>query len=285
MSLEHHHASPKVSVIIPTFNRAWILGDAVESVLAQTVNDLELIVVDDGSEDGTDRLLDVYGDRIRVRRQENRGVSAARNAGIGMARGALLALLDSDDTWLPAKLERQVTFMDAHPDILICQTEEIWVRNGRRVNPARKHRKPSGMFFERSLEMCMVSPSAVMMRRGLIEAVGPFDESLPACEDYDLWLRVGCRFPIWLLDEPLVVKRGGHGDQLSGGWGLDRYRIRSIQNCLEAGMLTPDQRNAAVRVLRRKCRIYADGCRKRGRHEEADRYETIARSHPRWQES
>jgi glycosyltransferase involved in cell wall biosynthesis len=274
-------SSIRISVIVPTFNRAWILREAIESVLAQTFKDFELIVVDDGSEDGTDRLLAAYGNRIRVHRQENRGVSSARNAGIAMARGSLVALLDSDDTWLPTKLERQVAFMDSRPGILISQTEEIWIRNGRRVNPARKHRKPSGQFFEKSLEMCMVSPSAVMMRRGLIEVVGPFDESLPACEDYDLWLRIGCRFPIWLLDEPLVVKTGGHGDQLSGGWGLDRYRIRSIRNCLEAGILTPEQRDAAVRVLRRKCRIYADGCRKRGRKGEADRYEAIARSHRR----
>ncbi|MGD8252501.1 MAG: glycosyltransferase [Desulfobacterales bacterium] len=281
MSPVVNRSSPRISVIVPTFNRDWILREAIESVLAQTFKDLELIVVDDGSEDATQKLLAAYGSRIRVHRQENRGVSSARNAGIAMARGSLVALLDSDDTWLPTKLERQVAFMDSRPGVLISQTEEIWIRNGRRVNPARKHRKPSGLFFERSLEMCMVSPSAVMMRRGLIETVGPFDESLPACEDYDLWLRIGCRFPIWLLDEPLVVKTGGHGDQLSGGWGLDRYRIRSIRNCLEAGILTPDQRDAAVRVLRRKCRIYADGCRKRGRHGEADRYEAIARSHRR----
>lgn len=273
------HPASRVSVVIPSYNRAWILQEALESVLAQTYRDYELIVVDDGSTDDTQHLLLQYSGRIRAIRQANKGVSAARNAGIAAAAGDLIAFLDSDDAWLPAKLERQVVFFDTHPDALICQTEEIWVRNGRRVNPARKHRKPSGMFFEKSLEMCMVSPSAVMMRRGLIERVGRFDEALPACEDYDMWLRVGCRFPIHLLDEPLVVKRGGHRDQLSKGWGLDRFRIQSICNCLDAGILAPDQQDAAVRVLGRKCRIYADGCRKRGRHDEADQYEALANAH------
>ena len=268
---------PQLSVVVPAHNRAWCLAEALDSVLAQDVAGVELIVVDDGSTDGTPQLLAGYGDALRVLRQENRGVSAARNAGIAAAQGEILAFLDSDDVWLPGKLQAQIDFFAAHPEALICQTEELWVKNGRRVNPGRRHRKRGGMIFEASLELCLVSPSAVMIRRELFERVGHFDEGLPACEDYDLWLRVSRRFPVHLIEAALIVKRGGHPDQLYRGWGLDRYRIASILKLLEGGDLTDGQRRAAVHVLRRKCAVYAGGCRKRGRVSEAERYEGLMR--------
>jgi glycosyltransferase involved in cell wall biosynthesis len=274
--MSNKSATPVVSVIIPTFNRAWCLAEAVDSVRAQDFLDFELIVVDDGSADGTDGLLAGYGSALTVLRQENRGVSAARNRGIAAARGELIAFLDSDDLWLPQKLSAQVEFFRSRPQALICQTEEIWVRNGRRVNPRRRHRKPAGMIFEPSLELCLVSPSAVMLRRELIERVGFFDETLSACEDYDLWLRVSCRYPIDLIDTALIVKRGGHPDQLSQAWGLDRYRIASLSKLLAGDLLTPGQRQAAARILAQKCTVYAGGCRKRGRAAEAERYEEMA---------
>jgi GT2 family glycosyltransferase len=264
---------PLVSVIIPTFNRAWAVERAVDSVLDQDYRPFELIVVDDGSTDQTAEILARYGNQLTVVCQENRGVSAARNAGIARAEGDLIAFLDSDDFWRPKKLTIQVDFFTSHPDALICQTGEFWVRNGRRVNPGRRHRKLSGMIFTSSLELCLVSPSAVMMRKTLFSMVGGFDETLPACEDYDLWLRVTRRYPVHLIDAPLVVKTGGHPDQLSAAPGLDQYRIRSILNLLESNELTEDQKQAAADVLSRKCRIYADGCRKRGRIDEARYYE------------
>lgn len=265
----------RVSVIIPAYNRAWCLPEAIDAVLAQTYRDYELIVVDDGSTDGTASILKTYGDKISRRRQTNRGVSAARNLGVQKARGELIAFLDSDDLWKPEKLARQVAFFDRHPDAMICQTEEIWIRRGVRVNPKQRHRKPSGWIFEPSLALCLVSPSAVMMRRELLEKTGGFDETLPACEDYDLWLRVSLRHPIHLIEDPLVVKRGGHADQLSGAAGLDRFRIRSLDKILARENLTPSQRQAAAAMLREKCRIYAAGCRKRGKAAEADRYDTL----------
>lgn len=268
-----------VSVIIPTYNRGWIVRDAIDSALGQTYADFELVVVDDGSTDRTPQILDAYGERLRVIRQTNRGVSAARNRGIGASSGPLIALLDSDDIWLPGKLSVQVDFFKKNPAALICQTEEIWIRNGLRVNPGKRHRKSSGMIFERSLELCLVSPSAVMFRRTLLEKVGLFDESLPACEDYDLWLRVGCRFPVHLIDKPLTIKRGGHEDQLSRRPSLDRYRIRSLLKLIEAGRLTPAQRDAAVVALRKKCTVYANGCLKRGRLDEALHYTTLSRKY------
>ncbi len=268
---------PLVSVIIPTFNRAKMVGNAIASVLAQSFRDFELIVIDDGSTDDTRERLTRLPSGVRVHFQENRGVSAARNKGVALATGSLLAFLDSDDLWLPEKLSRQVAFFNHHPETLICQTEETWVRNGRRVNPKNRHRKPSGMIFSPSLSLCLVSPSAVMIKRALFEEMGGFDESLPACEDYDLWLRISCRYPVFLLDEPLIIKQGGHDDQLSAGVGLDRFRIRSLTKILETERLTVDQYRAAVIKLQEKCAIYAGGCLRRGRDEEASQYQQLAR--------
>ena len=215
-------------------------------------------------------------DRIRVIRQANRGVSAARNAGIRAASGDLIALLDSDDVWLPGKVTAQVRFFETHPDALVCQTQEIWIRNGVRVNPGKRHHKEGGMIFERSLALCLVSPSAVMMRRSLLDEVGLFDETLPACEDYDLWLRITRKHAIHLIHQPLIVKRGGHADQLSRMPELDKYRIQSISGLLDSGALSLDQRDAAKAMLKTKCAIYAQGCRKRGRIAEAQHYAALA---------
>ncbi|RTZ98887.1 MAG: glycosyltransferase family 2 protein [Deltaproteobacteria bacterium] len=273
---EQVNQTTSVSVIIPTFNRAGMLQTAIDSVLAQRFNDYELIVVDDGSTDSTPALLATYGEKITSVRQENQGVSAARNTGIRASRGALIAFLDSDDRWLPDKLAVQAASFDARPDMMICQTEEIWIRNGVRVNPKKKHAKPSGNIFGRSLALCLVSPSAVMLRRELFDDVGLFDETLPACEDYDLWLRISCRYPVHLIDQALIVKTGGHSDQLSRQAGLDKYRIRSLKRLIESGRLSDNQRSQTIKVLMEKCRIYADGCRKRGREEEADRFQELS---------
>ena len=278
MSNQTLKADPLVSVIIPTYNRAWTLPDAIDSVLEQTYQPFELIVVDDGSSDNTSALLAGYSPRLTVIRQENAGVSAARNTGIEQATGEFLAFLDSDDRWLPQKLARQIDFFRRHPDALICQTEEIWVRNGLRVNPGKRHQKKSGDIFIPSLSLCLVSPSAVMLRRTLFDEIGNFDENLPACEDYDLWLRVSARHPVYLVDEPLIVKRGGHFDQLSRAAGLDRFRIQALRKILQHGNLSPLRQHAAAAVLQRKCAIYAAGCRKRRRFDEAAAYTAIAES-------
>jgi glycosyltransferase involved in cell wall biosynthesis len=266
---------PLVSVIIPTFNRAWSIKRAIDSVFAQNYPKFELIVVDDGSMDETPGILSSYGHAIRIISQTNSGVSAARNRGIAEASGKHIAFLDSDDFWLPKKLSAQVDFFSSHPDALICQTEEIWIKNGRRMNPKKKHQKPSGMIFSASLQLCLISPSAVMVRKNIFDEVGLFDEALPACEDYDLWLRITCRHPVHLIDMPLIVKTGGHPDQLSASPTLDKYRIASIVKILQSGRLTESQRKDALAVLNRKCEIYITGCRKRGRRDEVKRYEQL----------
>ena len=268
--------NPEVSVIIPTYNRGWIIKEAIDSVLAQDFRDFELIVVDDGSTDDTPRILDSYHQDLMAIRQPNRGVSAARNRGIAAAGGRLIAFLDSDDLWLPGKLSRQVDFFNANPGAVINQTEEIWIRNGVRVNPKTRHRKPAGMIFEPSLALCLVSPSAVMMKRALLDEIGLFDEDLPACEDYDLWLRISWRYPVHLIETPLIIKRGGHADQLSKAPGLDKFRIQALKNIIESGHLEEKPYQAAVRTLREKCAIFAGGCRKRGKDAEAQYFEELA---------
>jgi len=265
-----------VSVVIPTYNRGWIIQEAIDSVLNQNFKAFEIIVVDDGSTDNTWDVLFSYRNRIKVLRQENKGVSAARNRGIASSSGTYIAFLDSDDLWLSGKLETQFEFFKNNPNALICQTEELWVRNGKRVNPGKRHKKVSGFFFEKSLELCMVSPSAVMVRRDLFNTCGLFDESLPACEDYDMWLRINSKYPIYFIDMPLIVKRGGHRDQLSRMHSLDKYRIQSIKKLLQGDLSSEDQRKLAEKVLVEKCLVYANGCRKRGRYHEAFEYEKIA---------
>ncbi len=269
---------PQVSAIIPTYNRAAKVVAAVKSVVAQTLPDIEIIVVDDGSNDDTAaRLLREFGDRIKLLRlPRNHGVSYARNRGIELSRGDFIAFLDSDDLWLKGKSARQLAFMQARPDLLISQTDEIWIRNGKRVNPCQHHLKPSGSIFAECLPLCVVSPSAVMMRRKFFAAVGLFDEELPACEDYDLWLRTACRYPVELIPEKLVTKFGGHDDQLSHTIpALDRYRIKSLIKLLDHQQLTPTQKQQTLTILHKKSKIYLKGCRKRGRIQEAETLESV----------
>ncbi len=262
---------PLVSVIIPVYNRPAQVRKAIDSVRGQTCKDSELIVVDDGSTDETGRVLEEYRNSVHVLTTAHAGPSAARNRGIEHARARHLAFLDSDDLWLPRKLEIQMRYFHEHPEVRICQTEEIWLRSGVRVNPMKKHKKYSGRIFEKCLPLCIVSPSAVMIHREVFERVGLFDESMPACEDYDLWLRIAAHYPIMLIDEPLIVKHGGHSDQQSRTVPhLDRYRIQALCKCLASGAITAPQYDSALAELARKCRIYGQGCLKRGRHEEGE---------------
>ncbi|WP_319588937.1 glycosyltransferase family A protein [uncultured Desulfobulbus sp.] len=267
-----------ISVIIPTYNRALHLVRAVESVLSQRRLCDELIVVDDGSTDATpdvvQRLAAGSVVPIHLLRQDNRGASAARNLGIRRARGELLAFLDSDDWWLPNKLVLQAAAMAAQPEFLISHTRERWFRRGQRVNQKKKHDPPHGDIFAASLGMCVVGMSTVMARRQLFDRYGLFDEALPCCEDYDLWLRVGCREPFLLVPEPLTGKDGGRPDQLSEihRVGMDTFRIRSLCHLLDAGDLNREQQRAATAELIRKCIIYGQGCCKHGRPEEGAHY-------------
>ena len=272
-----------LSVILPTYDRVSFLKEAIDSVLAQDhwhgasgpSGAFELIVIDDGSQDGTREFVESYGARVRYEAQPHRGVSAARNAGLRSARGEFIAFLDSDDIWLEDKVRLQMNYFETFPETMALTAEEVWVRNGRRVNPMAKHRKYSGWVFEKFLPLCLLSLSAAMFRREVFGQLGGFDENLPACEDYDFGLRLAHRYPVILLDRPLIIKRGGHPDQLSHAfWGMDRFRVTALQKALGMG-LTPEHEALVKKEIAAKCRVLAAGFEKRGRREDAEAYRKL----------
>lgn len=266
----------EVSVIIPTYNRRELIVRSLASVLLQKEVSFELIVVDDGSTDGTPEMIHLKFPQVTLIKQSNAGPAAARNRGVEAARGDWMAFLDSDDEWKPGKLAAQLDYLKSRPGLLVCQTEEIWIRNGRRVNPMKKHQKFGGMIFEKCLPLCMVSPSAAMIHRAIFETVGPFDEALPACEDYDLWLRIASRFPIGFMEEAYVIKYGGHEDQQSRKFPvMDRFRIQALSKILQSGVLNPSQSKATRQELEKKIDIVAKGAEKRGKVEEAVGYRKL----------
>lgn len=265
----------QISVVIPTYNRAHTLARALDSILAQTLPAHEIVLVDDGSRDGTEDLIRQGYPRVRYLRQPNGGVSRARNLGIAAARGDWIALLDSDDAWLPTKLQAQSAELLKHPDLRLCHTEEIWIRNGRRVNQMNKHAKSGGYIFRACLPRCVISPSSAVLHRSLIDEVGTFDEELPACEDYDLWLRVCATEPVAFVATPQIEKYGGHTDQLSRQhWGMDRFRIQALEKIIGSRRLEAEDRAAACAVLSEKAGILAAGARKRNNLERAEYYES-----------
>lgn len=259
----------KISVIIPTYNRKHTLQRAIDSVLAQTFKPFEIIIVDDGSKDGTKEWLLQNYPSVQYIHQPNNGVSSARNKGIQISQGSWIALLDSDDEWMPEKLEYQSRFIELNRDSSFCHTNEIWIRNGVRVNQMKKHKKYGGDIFKHCLDICRISPSSSIIKKDVFEEVGAFDESLTVCEDYDLWLRVTAKFNILFLDEPLIKKYGGHLDQLSRvPEGIEQYRIRSLEKILSMGSLTETQFRSAKDMLIHKLNIYAKGLKKRDKYEE-----------------
>lgn len=271
-----------VAVIIPTFNRAHLLPRAVNSVLSQTWRDFDLYIIDDGSTDDTPALpiLKTPDSRLHYfHYPDNKGVSHARNFGVKHTSSPWIAFLDSDDEWLPQKLEKQMVYVTTHPDIALNQTREFWIRNGKRVNPPKTHEKSAGDLFKPSLRRCMITPSSVMLKRGLFLDMGGFNESLVACEDYDLWLKITCRYPVGLVDEYLLRRYGGHGDQLSATVPvLDRFRIASILDLLGRDCLTCEQRISAKIRLIELATIVAEGYKKHGNPEEYECYQKIIRS-------
>ena len=261
-----------ISVIIPTFNRRHTLNRAINSVLNQTLKPVKIIVVDDGSTDGTDEWLQLHHPSIKLISQSNCGVSSARNLGIQHAQTDWISLLDSDDEWLKDKLEKQVNLLLKNPNILFCHTDEIWVRNGVRVNQGKKHQKYGGMIFENCLDMCRISPSSTLFHKTLLDDVGVFDEDLKVCEDYDLWLRITAKHHVLYLDEPLIIKYGGHKNQLSKvSEGIERYRIQTLEKLKQNKKLVPKQKYLVERMLVKKYKIYANGVLKRGRKGEHEK--------------
>ena len=257
-------SEPFVTVVIPTYNRASWLPQALESVCQQTYQRREVIVVDDGSTDNTEGVVKAFFGCEYIF-QSNRGVSAARNVGVLKSRGDYIAFLDSDDRWQPTKLEEQVSLLKRKPDLRWCHTNESWLRNGQHLNQGKKHRKGGGDQFKRSLELCCISPSSVMLHRSLFDKYGFFDESMPACEDYDLWIRLTAHELIGYLEAPLVIKFGGHDDQLSHRFkAMDKFRVYALDKLLTHGGLRPDQCESVMVVLKKRLSVLINGAHKHG---------------------
>lgn len=251
---------PVVDVIIPTFNRQILLKRSLDSVLKQTFEDFLVWIVDDGSTDQTLGFLEqVLDPRIRVLRLDhNQGVSSARNAGIRAGRAPFVALLDSDDEWKPSKLAQQISALEAHPEHALCHTEEVWWRHGAEVRVPTHLKKSGGWIFDRCVETCCISPSTTVLRRSVLDAVGLFREDFVVCEDYELWLRVTSKYSVEFLSESLVVKHGGHEDQLSMKYkAMDYWRVKALMPFL-------DRPNVRDNVIKR-CQILLKGYEKYNR--------------------
>jgi glycosyltransferase involved in cell wall biosynthesis len=260
----------KISVIIPTFNRIDLLKRAIDSVLNQSIKPYDIIVVDDGSIDGTSDMIQQKYKSIKLIQQKNSGVSAARNNGIKNAQGDWIALLDSDDEWKKNKLEEQVNKLTDNPKYDFCHTNEIWIRNGIRVNQKKRHKKYGGFIFDKCLDICRISPSSVLFNKNIFNHVGWFNDKLPVCEDYDLWLRITAEFEILFIDKPLIVKYGGHNDQLSHSVeAIESFRIKALESLLENSDLSKNNRVHAVEMIIKKLNIYLNGLVKRKKHDEA----------------
>ncbi len=267
--------SVSISVIIPTFNRSKFLPKALESVFNQTYQIEEVIVVDDGSTDGSLNNLSQQFPSAKFFFQENQGVSAARNHGIRKAKGRWIALLDSDDQWLPDKIEKQIDFLRDNEIFQACYTEECWIRKGNQVKLPASLEKSNHKLFSRSLERCVICPSSLLIKRTLFKKVGFFDENLPICEDYDFWIRLLLNHKIGLIKEPLVKKFGGHSDQLSTStWGLDRYHVQSLEKILNFKQLDLTQELQILKTLNKKCDFLEKGFLKHGKNSDAQNYRT-----------
>lgn len=265
-----------VSIIIPTFNRCTLLRRALNSIAIQTFPHYEIIVIDDGSTDDTAKMINRFFPNVKYYYQTNSGVSSSRNKGLSLARGDWIAFLDSDDQWLPEKLEKQITQFKLNPSYKICHTHEQWIRDGVKVNQMNKHKKFGGWIFPHCLPLCAMSPSSIIIHQSVFSKVGVFDTSLPACEDYDLWLRICSKYPVLFIEEPLLLKYGGHPDQLSKKhWGMDRFRIQSLDKLLSNETLTVENKQLATAILLKKCTIFKNGALKRGKIDDADKYQLL----------
>ena len=263
----------QISVIIPTHNRAHTLPRALDSVIKQSSSPLEIILVDDGSSDNTSTLIRQDYPDVHYLHQPNQGVSAARNLGISESKGEWLAFLDSDDEWLADKLKTQQALLQTDPQLRLCHTEEIWIRNGKRVNAMKKHAKSGGRIYLNCLPLCVISPSSVIIHRSLFDELGLFDETLPACEDYDLWLRICAGEAVGFVEQPQILKYGGHDDQLSRlHWGMDRFRAMALEKRVNDPRLTLEEQIATRMQLNQKYQVLALGAEKRGKLTDANAY-------------
>lgn len=271
---------PLVSVIIPVYNRFEMAKEAVSSVIGQTYRNLEVIIVDDGSIDMTSTLAVYFGDDLRVKylKIKHNGMPGfVRNKGVEISSGKYLAFLDSDDLWVDSKLEKQIGFMENNSTYKVVHTREAWVRNGKTISQSGFNHKRFGNIFSDALVKCILGPSTIMLEKDLYIKLGGFRDDLEIAEDYELWLRLTDSNNIGYIDEPLITKRAGHVGQLSEKYGqIEIFRIRGLQKLVEQNYFKNGNQQQAENELAKKCRIYAAGCKKRNKIEEAEIYESIA---------
>lgn len=266
-----------VSVVIPTFDRPDQTFAAVSSVLAQTFKEYEIIVIDDGSNADyrmVQSLLESHG-HVYVS-ISHRGVSGARNNGIHRAKFDWISFLDSDDTWHPEKLMRQVQYCEMHPDAYMVQCRERWFRNGYEVEVPERLYPASGFAFERALSLCCISPSAVMIHKSVFDRVGFFDERMLVCEDYDYWIRALSFYEIHLINALLVQKYYGSHPQLSQSEeAIDRFRVFALAKYLYDTSYPEEHRIMVYQVLEIKLMILLKGAKKRARLDDAKVYSEL----------
>ena len=271
----------KISVVIPVFLRAESISRALESIFRQSRKPDEIVVVNDGSPRGYYKEIESKFPEVNwVFCPTNQGVAKARNLGIKHASGEWIALLDSDDEWEPDKLKLQEDQIFKNREIKAIHTGEKWIRNGNEVIPPRYLDKSGERLWERSLKHCLICPSSILLHRSVFDVVGWFDESLKVCEDFDFWLRLLLHYQVFLLEDKLVRKHGGHPDQLSTTvWGMDRYRVKSLENLLQHPFLSGEQKNQVTKELVSKSRILSQGARKRDNLQRAQKYESLCQKY------
>ena len=272
--MSYNKAIEEISVIIPTYNRCDLLKRAINSVIKQTITPKEIIIVDNVSTDQTYQMVSSLFPEINYFIEKKRGVSAARNKGILESKSKWIAFLDSDDTWKPTKLEKQMEYSVFNQDkYRIIHTDETWYRNKKFLNQLKKHKKSGGNIFKNSLQLCCISPSSVVLKKQIFDDYGLFDEKLEVCEDYDMWIRITAKEEVGFLDSPLVLKYGGHSDQLSKKfWGMDRFRIKSLEKNLKNEHFSKSQKINVLDTLIEKLTIVSDGALKRGNKEIFKKY-------------
>ena len=262
-----------ISVVIPSYNRKDFLKRSIDSAINQTKKPLEVIVVDDGSTDGTETMIKSDYDFVKFIKQKNKGVSAARNIGIKVSIGEWICFLDSDDEWKKDKLEKQINAMKSNPGCKFFHSNEIWIKNGLRINQKKKHKKYGGDIFDKCLDMCRISPSSVMINKTVFDEVGNFNEDLVVCEDYELWLRICDKYRVFFIDEPLIIKYGGHQGQLSYSIeSIENHRIKALEYLILENLNRKNKRHA-IQMLLSKLNIYLKGLVKRRKNDEIAVYE------------
>jgi glycosyltransferase involved in cell wall biosynthesis len=271
-----------VSIIIPTYNRSQTILRAVHSVLNQTYQNFELIIVDDGSSDETEELVKSLDNSIASTRKiiylktQNGGVSKARNLGASIARGEWLTFLDSDDEWLPEKLNLQLDFLINNPHQQVAYTQEIWIRNGVRVNPRITHQKYSGQIFDKCVQQCFIAPSSLIIKKSLFSELNGFDEEFVVCEDYDLWLKISSLYEINLINKALIIKHGGHSDQLSTKFvAMDLWRMRALLRILKIRNLSDSHKACVIDSIKQKGEILIKGFHKHGNMDRVSEVESM----------